>query len=419
MSKAPFALQLQVAVDERDRQPLGLHVQADRARRRRCGGRCARGAARYSAAAAWVTARSKLSTRAESAREMMASRSEARTTRWRVRSSLSAGSRVSSSSSRRLVSTMTSERRRTSPHDVARREVVVGHRERRLDVVDAVEDRVHRARPTCAARRSGCTPAHGHHADRVALAQRDVREQQRRVQRVVEVRSSSSSFDAMRRPQSITSRTRWSFSSSYSRAIRRCGARGRLPVDGALRVALAVLAQLVELHALAAPAHLQHADLRQAVVGGEQRVLGERAEVGVDAHRRLACPVLRLTCHSPSGEKSRTSAAPKLRLAARHRPHLVGDLGPLRRGSSASAPRQALGLEARRMVVVQLEPHAASPAALAMRSAHFDAHAERERSRHAPRQRRRGQAQPGEQRRAARAARSAAASAGQGSWNSG
>ena len=90
---------------------------------------------------------------------------------------------------------------------------------------------------------------------------------------------SSSSLAAMRRPQSITSSTRWSFSSSYSRAIRRWVRAVAFQSIGALRVALAVFAQLVELHALAAPAHLQHADLRQAVVGGEQRVLRQRAEV--------------------------------------------------------------------------------------------------------------------------------------------
>jgi hypothetical protein len=50
------------------------------------------------------------------------------------------------------------------------------------------------------------------------------------------------------------------------------------------RVALRYFAQLV-VHAFAAPC-LQHADLRQAVVGGEQGVAGEGAEVRIDAHRR-------------------------------------------------------------------------------------------------------------------------------------
>ena len=89
----------------------------------------------------------------------------------------------------------------------------------------------------------------------------------------------------MRRPQSRRKTICWSRSSWYSREIRRRRRAVRLPVDLAQRVALAVVAQLVELEALAAAALLQHADLREPVVGREERVVGERGEIGIDAHR--------------------------------------------------------------------------------------------------------------------------------------
>ena len=62
------------------------------------------------------------------------------------------------------------------------------------------------------------------------------------------------------------------------------GARRRLPVDLPGRVANAVIAQLQEVESLAAPPPLQHADLREPMIGGEQRVLRDLGEVRVHAH---------------------------------------------------------------------------------------------------------------------------------------
>src|SRR5512135_26618 len=101
---------------------------------------------------------------------------------------------------------------------------------------------------------------------------------------------------------------------------------GRLPVDLALYVALAVLAQLVELEALAAALALQHADARQAVVGREQRVPGDRGEVRIDPYRP---PLGRAQRALPQAER-RGNAQLELAervLAAGHRPRDVGKLG--------------------------------------------------------------------------------------------
>ena len=115
---------------------------------------------------------------------------------------------------------------------------------------------------------------------------RDVREQQRRVRARGRSARASPSCARMRRPQSTRNTICWSRSSWYSRDDELAHARGRLPVDLAQRVALAIFAQLVEVEALAAPPPLQHADLRQAVVRGEQRELRQRGEVRVHARRR-------------------------------------------------------------------------------------------------------------------------------------
>jgi len=57
-------------------------------------------------------------------------------------------------------------------------------------------------------------------------------------------------------------------------------ARGRLPVDPGERVAVAVLAQLVEVETLAAPLALAHTEQAQAVVGREQHVVRDPGEIG-------------------------------------------------------------------------------------------------------------------------------------------
>src|SRR5438105_12294458 len=154
------------------------------------------------------------------------------------------------------------------------------------------------------------------------------------------------------------------------------GARGGLPVDRPRRIALAVFAQLVELRAFAAPAHLQHADLREAIVGGKQRIAGKRAKVRVDAHwRRLAgapgnLPELERRINAQLGRG-------KGRFAARKRSRLVGELCPLH-GAEPQCARQSMRFEAVRRMVGELDGKRRSRD-VSHAKAHIDRHAEGER----------------------------------------
>jgi hypothetical protein len=91
-------------------------------------------------------------------------------------------------------------------------------------------------------------------------------------------------------------------------------ARAGFPVDLPRRVVLAVVAQLLELHSLTAPPPLQDADLRQAVVGRQQRVVGDAREIREDPHlvtdSELSC-----ICHRRSGDERR-SVTPSKHLPA-------------------------------------------------------------------------------------------------------
>src|SRR5665213_2009267 len=64
-------------------------------------------------------------------------------------------------------------------------------------------------------------------------------------------------------------------------------ARARFPVDLAGRIALPILAQLLEFHALAAPGALQKPNLFEASVEHQQRVVRNAGEVRVDPHAAL------------------------------------------------------------------------------------------------------------------------------------
>jgi hypothetical protein len=80
----------------------------------------------------------------------------------------------------------------------------------------------------------------------------------------------------------------------------------------------AVLAQVLELEPGAAPAPLEHADLREPVVGGEQRVARDRLEVRVDLHPASARPRTRAVPEAQRGRDAELAGAEAV-VAARQR----------------------------------------------------------------------------------------------------
>src|SRR5262245_38735101 len=214
-------------------------------------------------------------------------------------------------------------------HELERGAVVVGGLERRLQVVAAVQDEIHRRR-RLARREPARLRRQREKPHRVPLPQADVGEQQSGVQHVVEVRelvvlgahppaAVDQEHDLLIALVLVLARDQPAH------------ARRRLPVDAPLTVALAVLAELVKVEPLAAAPTLEHAELREAVVGGEKRELRERGEVGIDARRgRLAEPAPYLPETGPRREPRFDSAEGDR--APPYGPQAVADLRPAARG---------------------------------------------------------------------------------------
>ena len=173
---------------------------------------------------------------------------------------------------------------RLAPAEFGRGGGIVGRDRLRLQVVDRAEHAVERA---AAARRldearlaTMRQQAHG-----VALAQCDPGQQQAGVEHVVEVRERV----VARQHAAAGVEQQQHLLVAFLAVVARdqlARALARLPVDLAQAVALAVLAQLVELGAIAAAPAQVRAEHAAGLVGADQRQARERREVGIDLDRR-------------------------------------------------------------------------------------------------------------------------------------
>ena len=124
----------------------------------------------------------------------------------------------------------------------------------------------------------------GTQAHRIALAQRDVAEQQAGIERVIEVRQLI--ILAAHVPAAVEHEN--DLLISFVLVLpgnRRALAGGGFPVDLAQAVAFAKFAQLMEFQAQAASLSLAYAELAEPVVHRQQLAAVEAGEVGVDAGR--------------------------------------------------------------------------------------------------------------------------------------
>src|SRR5262244_1155867 len=132
-------------------------------------------------------------------------------------------------------------------------------------------------------------------------------------------------------------------------------ALARLPIDLALRIALLVFAQLVEVQSLAAAPALQHAHLREAIIGREQSVAGERSEIRIDTQHRFG-PGAEPTLPESERRIALDVHPAEMQIAAALRAQAIRELHPAARRST-DPPREALDGTFDRVVIEQLARH--------------------------------------------------------------
>src|SRR5262249_22297549 len=151
--------------------------------------------------------------------------------------------------------------------------------QRRLYVIDAVEDPVDGRYGFARRQVSRLGVCESHEAHRIALPQRDIGQQEQGVEGVIEMREIARTRQAALAGAHALTAVEHEDDMLIALVLvlprdQLSETRCRLPVDLPRAIALPVLAQLVKLQPLTAAAALQHADLRKAVVACEQRVLG-------------------------------------------------------------------------------------------------------------------------------------------------
>ena len=165
------------------------------------------------------------------------------------------------------------------------RSQIVGRLQRRLQVEQAVHQRRDRGDRFARRQEPRAIVRECADANRIALSQRHIRQEQQGIQRVVEMRHRSvlgaHALSAIEHQHDLLVALVLVLPGDEP-----SGPCRGAPVDLAWRVVLPVVAELVELQSLTAPASLQDADLREAIVGGEPRVMHDSSEVRVDANAR-------------------------------------------------------------------------------------------------------------------------------------